>query len=75
MRTAPAPGPVGKDIADAFRANPKGVTEEIKVVREELKTLGGTLQQLKALDDGVRAGIAPETTPRPFRFVSAAPKC
>ena len=61
MRKFTHPGPVAKDIADAFRNNAPGTVAEFKVVRDVLEKTG-TASQVKNLTEGVRAGAKPPQT-------------
>lgn len=62
------PGAAAKDIADAFRAEPKRTAGEFVVVRDALAK-GGTESQVKNLTESVRAELAPDERDRFDRMV------
>lgn len=66
LKKSTHPGPVAKDIADAFRGNAENTAAEFQVVRNALEKTG-TPEQVKNLEDGVRAERI-----SPHRFRSAA---
>ena len=59
LRQFTHPGPVAKDIADAFRNNAPGTVAEFKVVRNVLEKTG-TPDQVNNLTEGVRAELTPK---------------
>ena len=63
LKTSTKPGPVAKDIADAFRGNPKGTAGGFMVVRNALEK-SGTPEQVQNLTQGVRAELSPEDRSR-----------
>ncbi|NQV84555.1 MAG: hypothetical protein HQ494_12115, partial [Rhodospirillales bacterium] len=63
LRANTHPGPVAKDIADAFGSNATGTAAEFKVVRDAL-VKSGTPEQVKNLTEGVRAELAPDQRKR-----------
>ena len=70
LRKFTHPGPVAKDIADAFRADGPGTVAEFKVVRDVLEKTG-TPEQVKNLTEGVRAELSPEDRGRFDRLLAS----
>jgi len=73
LRTTTKPGPVAKDIADAFRSNANNTATEFKVIRDRLAQRG-TPEQVKALNDDVRAELSAEDRQRFDTLVAGTDK-
>ncbi|MCH7936033.1 MAG: hypothetical protein IH994_02945 [Proteobacteria bacterium] len=69
LRKVTHPGPVAKDIADAFRADGPGTVAEFKAVRDVLEKTG-TAEQVENFTEGVRAELNPKDRGRFDRLLA-----